>query len=615
MVASMEYSPLNPDLNEIRLLTLLPDDSRRNGLVSCHLDHVSLINPPEYVALSYCWGDASVTKDISINGSSVPVTANLEIALRHLRIKEYGRLWVDAICINQEDKIEKSQQLLWMGSIYQRAREVASWIGENTVQSRFAMNLAIKVPQSPGYSGSEVSAVLEFFDRPYWRRVWVIQELALARHTVVHCGESNVNWPQIVTLVSRYGISCRQMLGISFPKSGIGYMEKLLSFHQHASTFKPLSFLEALLRSSGSLSTDPRDKVFALLGLVHDSRLYIPVPNYRQSVEDICLAMTLSVIATTSRLEIIPLLGSGYNKDNKMASWIPNWVRVEQFSARQITELLEYFKAPEREAQNEDRLAVQDTFASPRPRPGGSVRPVVTTESRVLRISAILLDEVDGLTLTVSESGAPQDAEPLRANSIYSANPYSDNRQRLAILLRTLLQYTVQPEKFSLPVEPLRLLFAQPLLLVKMLDVAQMNWLLAAKNLVVNGQSLLDTTLSCERDDMRVFSGYKRGYTSHSQFISFSASRDREELFQALQDQLNKGMRLMTTKRGFMGWVHPAAEQGDVICLLENCEILVALRPRSEGGYYVIGDLYSEELQNVSYSLGKSEPWVRIDIH
>jgi hypothetical protein len=604
MVASMEYSPLNPDLNEIRLLTLLPDDSRRNGLVSCHLDHVSLINPPEYVALSYCWGGASVTKDISINGSSVPVTSNLEIALRHLRIKEYSRLWVDAICINQDDKIEKSQQLLWMGSIYQRAREVAAWIGENTVQSRFAMNLTTKVPHTPSYNGGEVSAVLEFFDRPYWRRVWVIQELALARHTVVHCGESNVDWPQIVTLVSRYGISCRQMLGISFPKSGIGYMEKLLSFHQHASTFKPLSFLEALLRSSGSLSTDPRDKVFALLGLVHDSRLYIPVPNYRQSVEDICLAMTLSVIATTSRLEIIPLLGSGYNKDNKMASWIPNWVRVEQFSARQ---------APEREAQNEDRLAVQDAFTSPRPRFSGRVRAVVTTGG-VLRTRALLLDEVDGLTLTVSESGAPQVAEPLRANSIYSANPYSENRQRLAILLRTLLQYTVQPEKFSLPVEPLRLLFAQPLLLAKILDVAQMNWLLASKHLVVNGQSLLDTTLNCERDDRKVFSGYKRGYSSHSQFISFSASRDREELFQALQDQLNKGMRLMTTKRGYMGWVHPAAEQGDVICLLENCEILVALRPRSEGGYYVIGDLYSEGLQNAWYSL-RSVPWVKIDIH
>jgi hypothetical protein len=68
--------------------------------------------------------------------------------------------------------------------------------------------------------------------------------------------------------------------------------KNLIKFQQDSSKFKPVRFIEALERSSEAQSTDPRDKAFALLQLVHDGALYIPVPNYRQSVEDICIAIT-----------------------------------------------------------------------------------------------------------------------------------------------------------------------------------------------------------------------------------------------------------------------------------------------------------------------------------
>jgi hypothetical protein len=132
------YIPLNASQNEIRLLSLLPDDGVHG--VSCTLEHASLINPPKYVALSYCWGEPTCTKKISINGNAVNVTSNLESALRHLRAKGYRRLWIDAVCINQRDKIEKSQQLLWMGSIYRRAEEVAAWTGEDSADLHKALS-------------------------------------------------------------------------------------------------------------------------------------------------------------------------------------------------------------------------------------------------------------------------------------------------------------------------------------------------------------------------------------------------------------------------------------------------------------------------------------------
>src|SRR5450432_2237374 len=81
----MDYRPLVTDRSEIRLLMLLPYEE--NTTVRCSLEHVSLINPPEYCALSYCWGDPTITKEVIINGNLVQVTTNLESALRHLKLR------------------------------------------------------------------------------------------------------------------------------------------------------------------------------------------------------------------------------------------------------------------------------------------------------------------------------------------------------------------------------------------------------------------------------------------------------------------------------------------------------------------------------------------------
>jgi Heterokaryon incompatibility protein (HET) len=179
--AIMEYRTLDTDANEIRLLTLLPTDEA--GHVCCTLKHVSLINPPEYVALSYCWGDASSTKEIMIDGIPLQVGSNLESALRHL-LQHYTCLWADAICINQQDMAERSQQLLWMGSIYRRAERVAAWIGEEASDSNLAVDLiqnfhshpmevgSHERPLDTKYPSTAYSALLHLLDQPYWRRVW-----------------------------------------------------------------------------------------------------------------------------------------------------------------------------------------------------------------------------------------------------------------------------------------------------------------------------------------------------------------------------------------------------------------------------------------------------------
>lgn len=95
---------------------------------------------PNYVALSYCWGDPSITRVILVNDLCVQVTTNLEAALRALRHQKVETVWVDALCINQLNLLERGLQVMRMGLIYSYASYVIALIGEEIDNSSFAMD-------------------------------------------------------------------------------------------------------------------------------------------------------------------------------------------------------------------------------------------------------------------------------------------------------------------------------------------------------------------------------------------------------------------------------------------------------------------------------------------
>jgi hypothetical protein len=101
----MEYEPLSHRQAEIRLLTLHRD--KRDAVVRCTIWHASLYKTPSYHALSYCWGDLGIRIRVLVNGFDMEVTFNLKATLRQLRADGYTTLWVDALCINQEDLEER----------------------------------------------------------------------------------------------------------------------------------------------------------------------------------------------------------------------------------------------------------------------------------------------------------------------------------------------------------------------------------------------------------------------------------------------------------------------------------------------------------------------------
>ncbi|KAH8900958.1 hypothetical protein GQ53DRAFT_611188, partial [Thozetella sp. PMI_491] len=114
----------------IRLAELLPSKTEAEP-IRCSLRETLLSQPVRYEALSYCWGDLGSDSTIECNGKALGIRRNLEEALRHLRHRDKPRLlWIDAICINQDDRAEKADQVPLMRNIYSRAERTLVWLGQ-----------------------------------------------------------------------------------------------------------------------------------------------------------------------------------------------------------------------------------------------------------------------------------------------------------------------------------------------------------------------------------------------------------------------------------------------------------------------------------------------------
>ncbi|KAL8885424.1 MAG: hypothetical protein Q9215_006728 [Flavoplaca cf. flavocitrina] len=228
-----EYQPLQR--SQIRLLTILSVD---NDGTRCNLEQSEFEHSPAYDALSYAWGaQDSNQPSLHCSGGSISISPHLHSALKRFYQKwenddapdrlSRPRIWVDAICINQNDHVEKAHQVTRMARIYTDARRVIVWLGEHENESRLAMQLlqdyAITFPETlqdesryavTNFSGDTLlqlphgqvndpswQALSNLFDRQYFRRRWVLQELALGNAIYVLCGEDSVPWSALAGVV------------------------------------------------------------------------------------------------------------------------------------------------------------------------------------------------------------------------------------------------------------------------------------------------------------------------------------------------------------------------------------------------------------------------------
>ncbi|PMD36727.1 HET-domain-containing protein [Hyaloscypha variabilis F] len=279
------YKPLDSSKSEIRVINL------KHGVapspVECTLQHIPMASKSRgfYRALSYTWGPSEPTKVLLLDHIQIEVRENLWQALYHLRQPDADlSLWVDALCINQEDIPERNEQVSRMGTLYNQAEEVIVWLGPRKDDSDTAVSaikrsvvpssrlVSVNVPSSSGsFSSIEIHSIHNLLHREYWTRVWIIQEVFKARKIMIHCGHENLPWKDLAKFLRQAKKMSDDYLDPFFehiPRSEVTGI-----FHSPATPLTDhrttrIRDLETLLMTyDGSFCCDPRDKVYALTGI------------------------------------------------------------------------------------------------------------------------------------------------------------------------------------------------------------------------------------------------------------------------------------------------------------------------------------------------------------
>lgn len=385
--ASRVYAPLTRP-GAIRLLKLLPPNAAGDN-VECTLSPAFLDENPVYDALSYVWGDKMAADAILVNKQPFHTTELLREALLLLRdgLEEPLTLWVDAICINQRDPEERRDQVLQMRRIYACAQQTRIQLDDDEEQGEV---FSLVVPlldglaechsllvawQSQGQQnaiekmlsvlwtilpGNEVWQVVPYLFLSRWfRRVWTIQELAVASKAVARYGRKQIDWSRLEDAIKMVQLA-RDFLE-SHPLGWVSQKEggplfhisntdavldetqikhlymiyavlptTLIALRRQTRDNTPTSLLSVLRKAWYHEATDPRDKVYALLGLVaEDERSRYPV-DYSMSTEKAYSLTTKIMLKHDSTMEVLCLAGIDQRSTVDLPSWCPDWRALEQ---------------------------------------------------------------------------------------------------------------------------------------------------------------------------------------------------------------------------------------------------------------------------------------------
>ena len=346
------YEPL-PGPTSIRLIKFKPSEESDGCNITCSLIVADTSDPPEYIALSYAWGDASNTVPISIDGKVFHVTQSLKGALE-LFSTTAALLWADALCINQQDILEKNQQVNMMATIYHKAGNVTVWLGPDEHNDAVAIIECIKtliegcgrilnaggqfghvdeetgdllwqlengqnyvsaLPKAIVDPDEEEKARLErFFRLPWFSRTWTVQEVGLASHAAVVWGGLAIEWNPIGLTVMFLKRHCKALL----VKLGLTTeIERVFHIYTTFSPFVPMATFFHVISNVRQLNaTDPRDKVFALLS--HPTAHTISIPRITLNWEGFrpALPMALTLLPSIRDQWAVKTLAEG------RATWV-----------------------------------------------------------------------------------------------------------------------------------------------------------------------------------------------------------------------------------------------------------------------------------------------------
>ena len=372
-VQEHRYEKLQCD-DSIRLLRPEPADTDDEALTGC-LTHVRLSEPLQSEAISYAWGEAIFSANLDLTSGRTYITNSLAAALRAFRQTSTPRyLWADALCINQQDINEKNVQVAKMGEIYSGASSVLVWLGPGDQRTGHVVDLSRQLCSiARHYAVQDVPTTSmdlrgdiwdglanisnqqlakrdsialefdfrgmdEFYSQPWFQRLWVIQEVALARRITIRCGSHEIAWETLVTAARVQSQSVRRgtLHNLRLPY-GFAFFMVIETMRMVFLKWDKYRLLTNLDLCRGSLCSNDLDYVYALLSMSGPGDPKI-VPDYRISVRELFIKVGqafLQILADDG-YELRTLYYAAQNSgdhhrpeitdpSDQLPSWVPDW--------------------------------------------------------------------------------------------------------------------------------------------------------------------------------------------------------------------------------------------------------------------------------------------------
>lgn len=567
------YQRLPDEKSSIRLLELLP--GAWNDEIRCRLNIVKKRPFLPYEAISYYWGNPNDTEEIICNGKTLSVTWRLRACLRQLRRPEKPMiLWADAICIDQHNPRERGHQVMQMGTIYKEASQVLVWLGRGT---DFDVGAAFDLVRSldralagldPGdpLASDRLATFLPNTNREAWmalkgllkhkwfRRIWVVQEVGLARRASVVCEKYRMSWRTLSTVCVHLAPNLVLLDREELPSPKLSvipiYEMLLMDFKEERRCEKVRKVLWRGWRSFKS--TDPRDKIYALLGHPAFERAcqklsletLVPI-EYAKDPFETFLEAAKRILDLDCNLKLLSYVSHpelDETDSENFISWVPRW---------------------DHRATEKSHFDTYDSLYTVLP----FSQMQFSTEARFLRIDGTCFDSTEHVSQTFStklflfrESHAE-----------WATRILSDQFVSIWNMLKAKLYHHEEEDLFGILCDTMSAGGAR----------ARYHMVPAA---TAEAERLEDLALYmdsigiplCESDQRR------RKFGNGGDLWRL---RDTTEFC--------PGRSLFITRKGHVGLGPREMKPGDLVCLFFSARVPFILRPKPErNGYWLIGECY-----------------------
>jgi hypothetical protein len=360
------YKPLHTG-NTIRLLRLEPGQGSEP--LKGELYRTKLVDArgasPQYEALSYVWGEGTFSQEIHTPGGIISLTPSLAMALRRVRTRHPDRaqqIWADAICINQQNRMERGHQVKLMGQIYSAAQRVLVWLGPDPrLEAKRIFGLSADPKQTSTLEGvRDLREALKILVRCKWfSRLWVVQECLLARSKLCMWGNEEIDFDYL------------RFHDVFTLDDGLPWF----ALKATGRTSLELTVFNLLARTRGLKCTDERDRIYAILGLPYDKQLHSDLvihlrsiePDYSRSIGHTVLEHARAFVRCSRTCLLLAQVCHGASlgtRKRDRPSWIPDLSNMigEDYSPLEVhsTGLQAFVKPP---MQFWDRMIGVDTLS------------------------------------------------------------------------------------------------------------------------------------------------------------------------------------------------------------------------------------------------------------